>query len=250
MNFKYPGLFFIALIFCGCTSEIFQPQPRSFSQGDLSNCLSRDCPNIAIDYLFYTPQNNRELQLNKAITSFIAASLYLEDPSKEPTALTINIAAQGFVDSYWRDHAEFPDLAAEYFVEASVTETHRDEIFLSLEFKLYKYTGGAHGYRDISYINFDKQTGKELTNQALFKHYDALSEFAEIEFRKAFTIAQQSSINVNNFWFNDNTFTMPSTLGFVQDSLVLHYNQHEIASYRDAPVIVRIPLDQVKAFMK
>ena len=154
------------------------------------------------------------------------------------------------MDSYWRDHAEFPDLAAEYFVEASVTETHRDEIFLSLEFKLYKYTGGAHGYRDVSYINFDKQTGKELTNQALFKHYDALSEFAEIEFRKAFTIAQQSSINVNNFWFNDNTFTMPSTLGFVQDSLVLHYNQHEIASYRDAPVIVRIPLDQVKAFMK
>ena len=250
MNFKYPGLFFIALIFCGCTSEIFQPHPRSFSQGDLSSCLSRDCPNIAIDYLFYTPQNNRELQLNKAIASFIAASLYLEDPSKEPTALTIDIAAQGFVDSYWRDHAEFPDLAAEYFVEALVRETHRDELLLSLEFKHYKYTGGAHGYQDVSYINFDIKTGKELTSQTIFKHYDALSEFAETKFRNTFNIPEQSSINANNFWFDGNTFTMPNSLGFSQDSLLLHYNQHEIASYTDSPVILSIPLAEVKEFMK
>jgi len=32
--------------------------------------------------------------------------------------------------------------------------------------------------------------------------------------------------------------------------LVLHYNQQEIASYMDAPVILSIPLDKVKGFMK
>lgn len=250
MKFKYWCLFFSALVFCGCTSELFQPQPRSFTEGHLSSCASRDCPKITVDYLLYAPQNNRETQLNKAITSFIAASLYLEDPKQEPTALTIEEAANGFVDSYWRDHAEFPDLAAAYFVEASVTETHRDDLFLSLEFKQYKYTGGAHGYHDVSYNNFDIKTGKELTNQSLFKHYDALSEFAEIEFRKEFSISQKSNINANYFWFNGNTFIMPSSLGFVQDSLVLHYNQHEIASYTDAPVILSIPLDKVKEFMK
>ena len=100
------------------------------------------------------------------------------------------------------------------------------------------------------YINFDKKTGKKLTNQSLFKHYDALSEFAEIEFRKAFAIPQKSNINANYFWFNGDAFTMPSSLGFVKDSLVLHYNQQEIASYRDAPVILSIPLDKVKGFMK
>jgi hypothetical protein len=31
---------------------------------------------------------------------------------------------------------------------------------------------------------------------------------------------------------------------------VLHYNQQEIASYMDAPVILSIPLDKVKGFMK
>ena len=250
MKYKQLCLFFLAFVFCGCTTELFEPQPCSFSEGDLSSCVSRDCPNITIDYLLYPPQNNREIQLNKAITSFIAASLYLEDPTQEPTALTIPAAAKGFVDSYWRDHAEFPDLAAAYFVEASVTETYRDDLFLSLEFKQYKYTGGAHGYHDVSYINFDKKTGKKLTNQSLFKHYDALSEFAEIEFRKAFAIPQKSNINANYFWFNGNTFTMPSSLGFVKDSLVLHYNQQEIASYTDAPVILSIPLDKVKGFMK
>ena len=250
MKYKQLCLFFLALVFCGCTTELFEPQPCSFSEGDLSSCVSRDCPNITIDYLLYPPQNNREIQLNKAITSFIAASLYLEDPTQEPTALTIPAAAKGFVDSYWRDHAEFPDLAAAYFVEASVTETYRDDLFLSLEFKQYKYTGGAHGYHDVSYINFDKKTGKKLTNQSLFKHYDALSEFAEIEFRKAFAIPQKSNINANYFWFNGDAFTMPSSLGFVKDSLVLHYNQQEIASYTDTPVILSIPLDKVKGFMK
>ena len=123
MKYKQWCLFFLALICCGCTPELFQPQPRSFSEGDLSSCVSRDCPKITIDYLLYPPQDNRETQLNKAITTFIAASLYLEDPTQEPTASTIAAAAKGFVDSYWRDHAEFPDLAAAYFVEASVTET-------------------------------------------------------------------------------------------------------------------------------
>jgi len=243
-------LFFLVVVFCGCTTELFQPQPRSFSQGDLPSCASRDCPNIAIDYLLYAPQNNREIELNTAINSFIAASLYLEDPSKEPTALTIEAAAKGFVDSYWRDHAEFPDLAAEYFVEALVTETFRDELLLSLEFKQYKYTGGAHGYQDLMYINFDIKTGEKLTNQTLFKRYDALSAFAETKFRKAFNIPEQSSINANYFWFDGNTFTMPNSLGFSQDSLVLHYNQHEIASYSAAPVILSIALAEVKEFMK
>ena len=249
MKYRYWCLFFLTFAFCGCTSELFLPQPQSFSQEDLPLCVSRDCPKIAIEYLLYTPQNNREKQLNKAINSFIAASLYLEDPTKEPTALTTQEAAKGFVSSYWRDHAEFPDLAAEYFVEAQVTEVYRDEAVLSLEFKQYKYTGGAHGFQDISYINFNIKTGERLTNQTLFKDYDAFKDFVEITFRKKFAILPQRSINSNYFWFDDNVFTMPNSLGFNQDSLVLHYNQHEIASYRDAPVIVTIPLAQVKEFM-
>ena len=249
MKYSYWYLFFLAFAFCGCTSELFLPQSRSFSQEDLPVCVSRDCPKITIEYLLYTPQDNREKQLNKAINSFIAESLYLEDPAKEPTASSTQEAAKGFVNSYWRDHAEFPDLAAEYFVEAQVTEVYRDEAFLSLEFKQYKYTGGAHGFQDVSYINFDTKTGERLTNQTLFKDYDALINFVETTFRKKFAILPQSSINSNYFWFDDNVFTMPNSLGFNKDTLVLHYNQHEIASYRDAPVIVTIPLGQVRAFM-
>ena len=122
-------------------------------------------------------------------------------------------------------------------------------LFLSLEFKQYKYTGGAHGFQDISYINFNIKTGERLTNQTIFKDYDAFKDFVEITFRKKFAILPQRSINSNYFWFDDNVFTMPNSLGFKQDGLVLHYNQHEIASYRDAPVIVSIPLAQVKEFM-
>ena len=114
-------LFFLALILCSCTPELSKPQPQSFSQEDLPSCASRDCPKIAIDYVSYTPHTIRETRLNTAVNLFIATSLYLEDPSKTPLALTIEEAAKGFVASYWRDHAEFPDLDAEYFIESHST---------------------------------------------------------------------------------------------------------------------------------
>lgn len=243
-------LFFLALILCSCTPELSKPQPQSFSQEDLPSCASRDCPKIAIDYVSYTPHTLRETRLNTAVNSFIATSLYLEDPSKPPLALTIEEAAKGFVASYWRDHAEFPDLDAEYFIESSVQETHRDTRLLTLEFKQYKYTGGAHGHQDVSYVNFNIKTGERLPSQVLFKEYNALRNHAEIAFRKKFNISPQSSINEHYFWFNDNTFTMPNSLGFSQDSLVLHYNQHEIASYIDTPIVLKISISEVEEFLK
>ena len=243
-------LFFLALILCSCTPELSKPQPQNFSQEDLSSCATRDCPNILIDYVLYTPYNIRETRLNTAVNSFIAKSLCLEDSPKPKLALTIEEAAKEFVDSYWRDHAEFPDLAAEYFVESSLRETHRDTQLLTLEFKQYKYTGGAHGYQDVSYFNFNIKTGERLTNQTLFKQYNALRNYAEVAFRKKFNISPKSSINENYFWFHDNIFTMPNSLGFSQDSLVLHFNQHEIASYIDTPIVMKISISEVEEFLK
>ena len=71
-----------------------------------------------------------------------------------------------------------------------------------------------------------------------------------LKFRKTFDISEQSNINADRFWFYNDTFSMPFSIGFRQDSLVLHYNQHEISSFIDAPIELTIGVDEIKEFLK
>lgn len=244
------SIYFAVFIFVGCTHEILQPDQHSFSQKKLLHCASKDCPEISVDYILYPEQKNRETELNKTITAFIIKSLYLGDPNQTPPATSIQEASRGFIKRYWQDHAEFPDLAAAYFAEVSVSESYRSDMLLSLEMRHYKYIGGAHGYTGLRFANFDPSTGLELTNENLFTSYDSLKKFAETKFRKTFDISEQSNINADRFWFYNDTFSMPSSIGFRQDSLVLHYNQHEISSFIDAPIELTIGVDEIKEFLK
>jgi hypothetical protein len=243
-------ILFSVFIFMGCTHEILQPVPHFFSQKHLLSCASRDCPEISVDYIVYPEQKDREAQLNNAITAFVIESLSLESPMQQPPAASIEEASRSFIERYWQDHAAFPDLAAAYFAEISVSESHRSGLLLSLEMIQYKYTGGAHGYGAVRFTNFDPTTGVELTPENIFKAYDSLTKFAEIKFREAFNISEESNINEERFWFEKDTFKMPYSIGFRQDSLVLHYNQNEIASYADAPIELTIALDEIKEFLK
>lgn len=183
-----------------------QPKQESFSQTDLDNCATAACPEISVDYISYPKQKDCEATLNKVITDFIITSLYLEDPDQAPTAVTIEEAAASFIESYWQDHAEFPDLAAAYFAEIFVTESYRRESLLSLEMSQYKYTGGAHGYGTIAFSNFDLKTGTKITNKNLFSDYEGFAGFAEMQFRKAYHISEESNINADRFWFENDTF--------------------------------------------
>lgn len=234
----------------GCTNELSQPTQALFTQADLAHCATAECPEIHVDYIKYPSNKEREDSLNAAIKKFIIMSLDLDDPDQEATATTLEAAATGFIEDYWRDHAEFPDLAAAYFAEISVAESHRSASLLSLEMAQYKYVGGAHGYGTVAYGNFDMDTGKHISRARLFKDMDGFTSLAEQRFRKAYNISDEDNINADRFWFENDTFYVPESVGFVNDSIVLHYNPYEIASYADGPIEVRIGLKEAKEFLK
>lgn len=239
-----------ALVFVGCSNELSAPSQKVFSQTDLPSCETAECPEIHVDYIEYPVKKAREDSLNAAVKEFIISALYLDDPKQQSVASTIESAAKGFIDSYYRDHAEFPDLAAAYFAEISVTESHRSESLLSLEMTQYKYVGGAHGNGTTAYANFDASTGKKIPNVDLFSDFEGFTKLAEDHFRKAYTISEEGSINADRFWFDEDRFYVPESVGFAKDSVVLHYNPYEIASYADGPIEVKIALIDAAAFLK
>ena len=222
--------------------------PMNFSEKALSEC-DTGCPEITVNYITVGNSSERSEKINDRIREFIIDALYLGEESTTPSAINIEEAASGFVEMYRTHSAEFPDMQLEYFAEINVVETYHSEELLSLEMRHYLFTGGAHGYGATFFSNFDAQTGEELEIEDLFNNIDSFTKYAEEAFRKEFEIPQNESINSTGFWFEDDTFYLPESIGFEGDHLVMIYNQYDIASYAAGPITLELPISELKTHL-
>ena len=63
-------------------------------------------------------------------------------------------------------------------------------------------------------------------------------------------IPEDKPINSTGFWFENNTFYLPESIGFTKENVILLYNQYEIASYSSGPVELEISLEKVLPYLK
>lgn len=71
------------------------------------------------------------------------------------------------------------------------------------------------------YLTIDRKTGKVITT--LLKDYDQFIELVEKEFRKEYNISEDVPIN-------NSRFQLPSTIGIIDNHVVLYYNQYEMGT--------------------
>ena len=83
----------------------------------------------------------------------------------------------------------------------------------------------------------------------LFKDLKTFTDFAEQKFREAHNISENEPINSTGFWFKDDTFSLPETVGFTKENIVFQYNQYDIASYAEGPIELTIPITEAKEFL-
>ncbi len=249
MNNKITVVALIALITVGCNQEKnIEISSESFTEKELGICKNTKCPEITINYVEIIGDEVVSEKINKKIKNFIYTSLLMGEDSI-PTARSIQEAATGFIESYNADKAQFPDMAGEYFAEISVNEIFTSKKHLCFEMRQYLFTGGAHGYGTTSFLNIDPQTGEELTSKELFKNNKEFTVFAEKQFRAERQIAKDESINEKGFWFENDKFYLPESVGFTQDSLIFVYNQYDIASYADGPIELKIAIKEAEPFL-
>ncbi|MDC8000925.1 DUF4163 domain-containing protein [Aequorivita todarodis] len=249
MNNKITVVALIALITMGCDQEKnIEISSESFTEKELPICKNSKCPEVTINYVEVFGDAKVSEKINKKIKNFIFASLLMGEDCI-PTAKTIQEAATGFIEAYNADKAQFPDMAGEYFAEISVNEIYTSKAHLCFEMRQYLFTGGAHGYGTTSFLNIDPKTGEELTSKELFKNSTEFTAFAEKKFRAQQKIAKDQSINDNGFWFENDRFYLPESVGFTQDSLIFVYNQYDIASYADGPIELKIAMKEAEPFL-
>lgn len=240
----------ISLLFFSCQNESTLDFEQVFlSENDLESCHGTACPEIAIRYLRAKGAKNLTQAINRVIESTVIAAVDISEEDRARAFATITEALQHFVDTYRLHLSEFPDMSAAYQAEVNVEAVHISDTLLSFSVNQYLYTGGAHGLGQIYFLNVGPSNGSVLSTADLIKDGDGFLDLAEQAFRTRYNIPQGASINENGFWFDNDRFYIPDTIGFNGDEFILVYNPYEIASYADGSFELRIPYEEARPFL-
>lgn len=219
----------------------------NFSENQLTTCKDLPCSKINISYLKIDGNNNVALTINNEIEKNIIASLFLGDEAS-PTAKNIEQASEQFVNAY-RDHKNEFEFNLDYEANINATIIYENDALLCVQYDSYLFTGGAHGYGATRFLNFNPKTGEIFNFNELVTNEKLFTKTVEEYFRKEYNLLGEQSINANGFWFDDDVFYLPETMGFNATHLLLQYNPYEIGSYAEGPIHLKIPLKEIQPYL-
>ena len=120
-------------------------------------------------------------------------------------------------------------------------EIYRNDSVLVLSTESMAYFGGAHGQNNTRYFNFDRRSGR-LFPLAEFIDIEKISLSGETFFRNKY-VKDEQSYREAGFNFFGEKFMLPANFAYKGDSIILHYNQYEIAPYAAGHFNVAVPLN-------
>lgn len=236
----YPFLFFLTLL--GCENGM----KLTFGQKAFSNSPCQTCPKIEITVPEALDVSKLSKTVNGAVREEIISLLSFED---EVELNSIERAIDSFTSDFAKLKEKFQDeVPWEAKIEGELV--YEDENMLTLSINSYIFTGGAHGYRSTSFLNFDKIKAEELENWELFEDEEGFMQFVEAKFRVREKIPQDENINATGFMFDNDAFHLSQNIGYTPEGLQLIYNPYEVASYADGPIVMTIPYAEINTFLK
>lgn len=217
-------------------------EPITITHKECNNCSS-----VSVNIPKAMGKSKLSTTINTAIKERIIAWLNFDEKSN---AVDIDAAINSFTSDYKALVVKYPEesLPWEATIEGNIT--FENDTVLTIKLNSYLFTGGAHGLSTLSYLNFDKTNGSELTLKELFNAKDDFTLFAENAFRKQENIPGQAGINSTGFMFEKELFYLPDNIGYTEEGLLLFYEPYEIASYADGPISLTIPYSKANKYLK
>lgn len=205
---------------------------------------SYSCSIISLDFPSANGPETIAGKINLALEQHLLQIIATEE---EPDASSLEELAENFIRNQKYSAREFKEeIPWKAYVNASVFDNSQELVSIGVDAEIS--TGGAHGYRSLTFLNFDPETGEELSHSEIFT--EDFKTFIEDIFRKQQGIPTGENINSTGFWFENDEFHLPENIGFDPASVILVYNSYEIASYADGDLYLEIPRDEVKRFIK
>ncbi len=232
----------LALMLIGCAEE----DAVTFEPFTISSENCQNCSNISIAIPRALGQGKLSETINSALREELIALLNFDE---ESDAQTIEEAVDAFKKDYKELNDKFPEESMPWEAKIKGGLTYESKQLLTIKLESYLFTGGAHGYSTVRFLNFDKLQGVELEQRDLFSNAKKFEDFAEIAFRRQENIALDDLINSTGFMFETEQFTLPENIGYTEEGILLFYEPYEIASYADGAILLTLPFKDVNAFL-
>lgn len=241
MKIKLVFLLLLMIIVSCKNKEDVSYTPLSFK-----NDKCTECAKVAIDIFEFKNETKLGEVINNVLREEVINQLDYEGTIKNAT---IEDAITGFKKEFQELKSKYPDETMDWeaIIKSEITFENKDVLTIMLD--TYIFTGGAHGHSSLSFLNFNKKKDELFENWQFFKEKDDFKHFAEVKFRIQEDIPQNGAINSTGFMFEEDTFYLPANIGFTQKGLQLIYNQYEVASYADGPIIMTLPYNEVQKYL-
>ncbi|MCF4100729.1 DUF3298 and DUF4163 domain-containing protein [Gillisia sp. M10.2A] len=239
----------IFVMFVGCKNEpaelIFEE--LAIEQVSEMNCKPEEenCAFISLHTPWVLDPGTLGKEVNYLIEKHI---IHLVDFQEEEDFKSLEALSQSFIDNYEQTAKEFPEYNIPWEASVEGVITHNSPELITIKYNLAIFTGGAHGYTSVSYLNINPDNGQRLLNKDLFT--EEFEAYAEALFREKNEIGKGESINSTGFFFENDEFQLPQNIGFTKDKLILQYNAYEVASYAEGGIRLEIPMVQATPFLK
>lgn len=225
------------------TREIHTTQVEQVTIASDSTCNGINCPAIHISYPKVTSTVIPSEKINNLISNHIVALMNATDIKDS----TVAAAVAHFKAEFEQLRTDFPDAEAGYEAKVDGKINYQSDSILSVKLDSYMFTGGAHGYASVTYLNINPKTGTLFTNEALFKDITAFNKIAEHYFREHEKISDTTKLSDAGYWFENDTFTLPENIGITERNCILYYNPYEVAPYSEGPLEITIPLTEIQS---
>ncbi|MEM8847720.1 MAG: DUF3298 and DUF4163 domain-containing protein [Bacteroidota bacterium] len=239
---KPTGILLFILSLLGCENEA----KLTFGTFEFSNPSCETCSQIEIKLPEALDDSSISKAINNALHEEVIALLSFDE---EMEIESVKDAVESFTANFKELKEKFKD-EVPWEAEINGDIVYEDADMLTLVVNAYIFTGGAHGYSSTSFLNFDKIKGTELENWELFEDEEGFAHFAESKFRIQEKIPQDGNINSTGFMFDGDVFHLAENMGYTPDGLQMVYNQYEVASYADGPIVLTIPYSEINKYLK
>lgn len=214
---------------------------------DFKECGEAPCPRLKIRYVRFDEISDASKTINRLNAEDIG-KIFQNSENPKPVK-SMEQAVGYFIEQYKVFRNEFPESQSDYeaILEQEIKDVNDRTIVLQSDF--YTYTGGAHGYGGVHFLNFDAQTGSLLKTEDLVADMKGFTDFVETAFRRQYEVPASASLNDKGFFFEDDKFSLPKNIAFTKESVILIYNPYEAASYADGQLRFLFPKKTVEKWL-
>ncbi|WP_461104938.1 DUF3298 and DUF4163 domain-containing protein [Spirosoma koreense] len=211
--------------------------------------------NVSVSYVLLKEGTEGAQKINDSLRRLAVNSVigWLDSATvaaNPDTRTDLNKAASLFATDYEAMRKDLRTLGGCWELKTSADTLHANAKTLTVRFETYAYTGGAHPNANLSFYNFDRETGRMLTLADMVTDTTALLGAVEKAFRSQQELQPQVNLEEQGYFLRDGHFFLPANVGMNQEGLVFYYNPYEIAAYAVGPIQVTVPYAQLNGILR